>query len=61
MNYYVWSTINDPADELSWLNKTLTTIEAKNEIAIVIAHIPPGSSSCFYNWAIRYRAITDRF
>lgn len=28
---------------------------------MIISHIPPGSSDCLYEWAIRYNAILDRF
>lgn len=61
MNFYLLSQRNDPGGVLAWLNETLHAIEARGEIAIVMAHHPPGSSDCLYQWSIRYKAITDRF
>lgn len=60
-NYFLWATLNDPASELVWLEKTFREIEKRGEIAIVIGHIPPGDSDCLSQWSMRYRAITDRF
>lgn len=60
-NYYLMKSMHDPADHLVWLNNTLRDIENKNEVAIVIGHIPPGSDSCLNQWALRFKAITDRF
>lgn len=43
------------------MNETFHAFEARGESAIVISHIPPGDDSCLYEWAVRYKAITDRF
>lgn len=43
--------MNDPANELVWLNNTLRDIEKRNELAIIIGHIPPGSDSCMGQWS----------
>lgn len=47
-NYYLWETLHDPAEELVWLNNTLRAIEASNEMAIIIGHVPPGDTSCLH-------------
>jgi len=36
-------------------------MEKAGEIGIIISHVPPGGNACLYQWAIRYRAILDRF
>lgn len=61
MNFFLFSQRDDPGGILAWLNETLHQIEANGEVAIILAHIPPGDSSCLYNYAIRYKAIMDRF
>lgn len=37
--------MHDPGNELTWLNNTLRDIERRNEIAIIIGHVPPGNSN----------------
>ena len=61
MNFYLMSQRDDPGDVLAWLNETLHGMEQRGEIAILIAHHPPGSSDCLYQWASRFRAILDRY
>ena len=46
---------------MAWLSDTLLEIEKRGESAIIISHIPTGEHSCLYDWAVRYRAIADRF
>ena len=46
---------------LSWLNTTLHGFEQRNEIAVLMAHHPPGDTDCLYQWAYRFRAILDRY
>jgi hypothetical protein len=39
-------------------------MERNGEIAIVIGHVPPGApgdDACLYEWAVRYRALMERF
>lgn len=60
-NYFLFATRDDPAGELTWLEKILSEFEAKGEIAIILGHVPPGDGDCLYNWALRYRSIADRF
>lgn len=61
MNFYLLDQRDDPGSVLAWLNQTLRGFEANGEIAILIAHHPPGSSDCLYQWSSRFRAILDRF
>ena len=61
MNFYLMSQRDDPGNVLSWLNDTLHGMEQRGEIAILIAHHPPGSSDCLFQWAARFRAILDRY
>jgi hypothetical protein len=60
-NFFVWSSRYDPGGELAWLEALLRDMESKGEIAIFLGHVPPGSVSCLYDWAIRLRAILDRY
>jgi sphingomyelin phosphodiesterase len=60
-NYYLWVNRNDPGQELKWLESILREYEDKGEVAIILGHVPSGDKDCLYHWAIRYRAITDRF
>jgi sphingomyelin phosphodiesterase len=57
----LWVNRNDPGLELKWLEATLREMELRNESAIILGHVPSGDKDCLYHWAIRYRAITDRF
>lgn len=61
MNFYLMSQRDDPGDVLAWLNDTLRRYEDNGEIAILIAHHPPGSADCLYQWSTRFSAIMDRF
>lgn len=61
LNFYVWSQRNDPGGILAWLNQTLYEIEQRNEVAIVIAHIPPADYTCANAWSSRYQAIAERY
>ena len=60
-NFYLMSQRDDPGDVLAWLNETLYGFEQKGEIAILIAHHPPGCSDCLYAWSVRFNAIMDRY
>lgn len=60
-NFYLMKFRDDPADQLAWLEKTLMEMEANGQIAILVGHVPPGSDSCLYQWAERYRALMDRY
>ena len=42
MNFYLMSERNDPGDVLAWLNETIHTFEKNGQIAILMAHHPPG-------------------
>lgn len=61
LNFQLWSERNDPGGMLAWLHTTLLDIEANNEVAIIFGHVPPSDLSCHYDWAVRFKALTDRF
>ncbi|CDW86227.1 ser thr protein phosphatase family protein [Stylonychia lemnae] len=61
VNFYIWSYRNDPGNQLEWLNRTLHEYEENNQIAIVIAHIPPSYHECNHGWSVRIKSIFDRF
>lgn len=61
MNYELFRYRYDPGDQLEWLENTLLEMESNGEIAIILAHVPPASHGCLYQWSQRYRALMDRF
>jgi sphingomyelin phosphodiesterase len=61
MNFYLMSQRDDPGNVLAWLNETLAGFEERGEIAILMAHHPPGCSDCLFQWSSRFRAILDRY
>jgi hypothetical protein len=36
-------------------------MEKDGEVAIILMHIPPYKNDCIHQWAIRYRALMERF
>lgn len=60
-NFYLMSQRDDPGNVLAWLNETLAGFEARGEIAVLMAHHPPGDSDCLYEWSSRFRALLDRY
>jgi sphingomyelin phosphodiesterase len=61
MNFYLLSQRNDPGDVLAWLNETLHGFEQRGEIAVLMAHHPPGDADCLYQWSYRFRSILERY
>jgi len=61
MNFYLMAQRDDPGDVLAWFNETLHAIEERGEIVILMAHHPPGSGDCLYQWSVRFNALLDRF
>jgi len=59
MNWYLWSTLNDPNGEIAWIESELKASEIAGEKVIIIAHYP--SVSCLHNWGMRYRALVERY
>lgn len=59
MNWYLWSTLKDPNQEIEWVESELKASEAAGEKVIVIAHFP--SVSCLHNWGMRYKALVERY
>jgi len=60
MNLLLWMNRDDPANELSWLEQELKAMEANGEHAIIYGHVPPGDD-CMYNWAVRFKALMERY
>ena len=52
MNWYLWEILSDPGDEIAWLEETLKEMEANNETAILLGHMP--ISDCLRDWATRF-------
>lgn len=61
MNWYLLSQLNDPGDQLVWLEEQLLLAEQNGEKIYMISHVQPGGSDCLYEWSIRYRALVERF
>ena len=53
------TTLNDPGNQLKWLEEQLRDIEQKGEFAFIIGHIPPDGA--LHEWSIRYKALAERF
>ena len=60
-NFYLIGEHNDPGQEFEWLENLLREMEKRSEIAILIGHHPPGNFDCVYPFAVRLRALYDRF
>lgn len=52
MNWYLWEVMSDPAGELAWLESVLKEMEANNEVAILLGHMP--ISDCLRAWGTRF-------
>ena len=61
MNFYNIGQLRDPSGQIDWLEKRLFELEAANQTAIVMSHIPPGCWSCTNDWAQRLKALQERF
>lgn len=61
--YNIWLIANptDPGNQLAWLRQELLASEQAGQSVFIMAHIPPGYSSCDSEWGARFRAIIDRF
>jgi len=60
-NFKLIGEQNDPGQEFEWLENLLRQMEKDNEIGIMIGHIPPGNLDCTHEFALRMRALQDRF
>lgn len=60
-NFKLIGEYNDPGQEFSWLENLLRQMEKDGEIGILIGHIPPGNLDCTQEFAMRMRALHDRF
>ena len=60
-NFYIIGQMNDPKQQLEWLENLLRQMEKDGEVAIFISHMSPGTSDCLSEVSDRVRAIFDRF
>lgn len=52
---------NDVANQLSYLETQLKTLEQTSKYAWIVGHINPGSKHCNPKWARRYNVLVERF
>lgn len=50
-----------PRTQLQWLHDTLLAAETAGEKVHILAHVPPGDSTCFKAYSREYRRIVERF
>ena len=55
----MWEVLNDPGDEIAWLESVLKEMEQNGEMAIILGHIP--TRSCLRAWGSRFQALMDRY
>ena len=60
-NWFLFSQLNDPGNQLAWLEKTLRETEQAGEKAYIIGHVQPGDNDWLYEWSIRYRSLMERY
>ena len=60
-NLLLYKTRQDPGGQLAWLESLLTKMEADGEFAIILGHVPSSKEDFSSNWALRLRALMDRF
>lgn len=61
---YNWWLIYEPSfprTQLQWLHDTLLAAEKAGEKVHILAHVPPGDSTCFKVYSREYRRIVERF
>jgi sphingomyelin phosphodiesterase len=61
MNWHIWSQLNDPLDHMAWLETEFSKAEANNEKVLIMSHIPINNADCLHDWAIRYKALLERY
>jgi sphingomyelin phosphodiesterase len=59
LNWDLLTTLNDPGNQLSWLEAQLKEIEAEGDVVYIIGHIPPNDA--LNEWSIRYKTLVERF
>jgi len=59
MNWYLWSALGDPNNEIAWFESELKKAEAANEKVLLIAHFP--SMSCNHAFGARFQALVERY
>lgn len=60
LNYYLVRTINDPGNQLAWLEKELQEMEKLGQFAIIIGHVS-NQDECDPSWGQRFHALYERY
>ena len=60
-NFWLPYEPRDPEGQLQWFADTMLAAEKANEHVYIIAHISPGSGSCWPVWSEQYDRIMTRF
>jgi len=60
-NFYLIGQLNDPKQQLEWLEELLRTMEQNGEVGIIIGHMPPGIADCLNDVSLRLNVLLDRF
>lgn len=59
LNRFMFAELADPNGQLEFLINELNALEKVNGEAILISHIIP--EECTHPWAVRFRAVLDRY
>lgn len=59
-NFGTFKTMYDPGEQLQWLESELQGLEDAKGQAIIIGH-QPMAHGCAASWALRYRALMERY
>ena len=61
MNFALLNETNDPAGQLTWLQRELELAEKEGRLVIIAGHIAPGCYTCINSWSERYTILYERF
>ena len=60
-NSALYETLNDPGDQIEWLEQTLFKARKDGKSVIIAGNLHPGSAKCNRQWSHRYEALIDAF
>lgn len=60
-NFFLFGQMNDPGQELDWLENLLREMEKNGEVGIIIGHMSSGVADCLTNVSGRLKILLDRF
>lgn len=60
MNWFLIKNRYDPGNQIAWLEKELSGLEAVGGKAILITHLPT-NDDCVHGWGHRYRGLMERY